>query len=462
MRMSEFDVIVLGAGLAGYCASLSAAENGGTVLLVEKCPEGGGSTVLSGGFMAFAQTPLQCRLKIDDSPQLLLEDLRTVGGPHVLDELLRTYVAEQGDLYAWLTAKGLRFERVELSAGQSAPRSHAIDPGGTIATLHNKAIETGRVEMRTGTTAVSLIRTGNDGPVIGVTVEESGRVEDVMARRGVVIATGGFSRSEEFLRNFAPHQANALRVGGVGNVGDGMRMAWRLGAALRDMGEIKGTYGAHVTECNNGQEILLIFYRGAIIVNRAGKRFVDESLSYKLLGDACLCQEGAVSWQVFDRKIFEGARAAARLFDAEPALNRGLLVEADTLDALARKSGIDPAGLVDTVAAYNADCSSGKDRSFGRDGLCHHVGALVAIDCPPFYAYPSTTAVLATYCGLAVDACARVIDVYDEPIRGLYAAGEVTGGFHGRAYMTGSSLGKSALFGRIAGRQAALESRAAA
>ena len=128
--MSEFDVIVLGAGLAGYCASLSAAENGGTVLLVEKCPEGGGSTVLSGGFMAFAQTPLQCRLKIDDSPQLLLEDLRTVGGPHVLDELLRTYVAEQGDLYAWLTAKGLRFERVELSAGQSAPRSHAIDPGG--------------------------------------------------------------------------------------------------------------------------------------------------------------------------------------------------------------------------------------------------------------------------------------------------------------------------------------------
>ena len=126
------------------------------------------------------------------------------------------------------------------------------------------------------------------------------------------------------------------------------------------------------------------------------------------------------------------------------------------------EGGIDPAGLVDTVAAYNADCSSGKDRSFGRDGLCHHVGALVAIDCPPFYAYPSTTAVLATYCGLAVDACARVIDVYDEPIRGLYAAGEVTGGFHGRAYMTGSSLGKSALFGRIAGRQAALESRAAA
>jgi fumarate reductase flavoprotein subunit len=460
--MSEFDVIVLGAGLAGYCASLSAVENGASVLLVEKCPEGGGSTVLSGGFMAFAQTPLQRRLKIEDSPQLLLQDLRSVGGAYVVDELLRTYAAEQANLYAWLTAKGLHFETVELSAGQSAPRSHAIDPGGMITTLHAQAMESGRVEIRTGTTAICLIRSGNDGPVTGVTLEESGRMQDIRARRGVVIATGGFSRSEEFLRNFAPQQAKAIRVGGVGNVGDGMRMAWRLGAALRDMGEVKGTYGAHVHECNNGQEILLIFYRGAIIVNRAGKRFVDESVSYKLIGDACLCQEGAVSWQVFDRKIFQEARSTARLFDPEPALNRGLLIEADTLETIAQKCGIEPKGLTDTVAAYNADCAIGKDRSFGRDGLCHHVGALVTLDSPPFYAYPSTTAVLATYCGVAIDSSARVIDVYDEPILGLYAAGEVTGGFHGHAYMTGSSLGKSALFGRIAGRQAALDSSVSA
>jgi fumarate reductase flavoprotein subunit len=260
----------------------------------------------------------------------------------------------------------------------------------------------------------------------------------------------------EFLRNFAPQQAKAIRVGGIGNVGDGMRMAWRLGAALRDMGEVKGTYGAHVSACNNGQEILLIFYRGAIIVNRAGKRFVDESVSYKLIGDACLAQEGAVSWQVFDRKIFAAAKATARLFNPEPALNRGLLIDADSLETLAQKCGIDPASLPDTVSAYNADCSIGQDRIFGRDGLCNHVGALVPIDCPPYFAYPSTTAVLATYCGLAIDASARVIDVYDEPILGLYAAGEVIGGFHGHAYMTGSSLGKSALFGRIAGTRAAL------
>jgi fumarate reductase flavoprotein subunit len=101
----------------------------------------------------------------------------------------------------------------------------------------------------------------------------------------------------------------------------------------------------------------------------------------------------------------------------------------------------------------------GLDNAFGRDGLCHHTGRLAAIDKPMFFAYPSTTAVLATYCGLTIDAKTNVLDVYEEPIEGLYAAGEVIGGFHGHAFMTGSSLGKSALFGRIAGREAALRNR---
>jgi fumarate reductase flavoprotein subunit len=225
------------------------------------------------------------------------------------------------------------------------------------------------------------------------------------------------------------------------------------------MGEVKGTFGAHAFDCNNGQEILLIFYRGAVIVNKKGERFIDESVSYKLIGDAALRQDEPVSWQVFDKAIFDGSVGAARLFDAQAALNRGLLVKADSLEDLARQCGIDPQGLRATIAAYNRDCRSGRDTAFGRDGLCHHVGALVPLDTPPFYAYPSTVAVLATYCGLRIDAGARVVDVYEEPIEGLYAAGEVIGGFHGKAYMTGTSLGKSALFGRLAGREAARAGR---
>lgn len=453
--MSEFDVIVLGAGLAGFSAALAAAEAGATVLLAEKCPDVGGSTILSNGMMAFADTPLQQKLGIKDSTNLLLQDLRAVGGPYTQDDLLRTYVSEQARLYEWLISIGIKFANVELSSGQSVGRSHCTDPGELISKLHSIAKSHAAITIYTNTTAARLIRSGDDGPVVGVTADQNGKMLDIAARRGIVLATGGFSLSEELLRNFAPHQAKAMRVGGRGNVGDGLRMAWRLGAGLRDMGEIKGTYGAHASANNSGQEMLLMFYRGAIIVNRNGQRFIDESVSYKLLGDGCLAQEGAVSWEVFDQRIFDDAPPDVRLFDPRPALNRGLLVKASSLDELARKCGIDPVGLAQTVATYNADCLTGRDSVFGRDGLCNHIGELVPIEKPMFFAYPATTAVLATYCGLSVDTKTNVIDVYEEPIEALYAAGEVMGGFHGRAFMTGTSLGKSALFGRIAGREAA-------
>jgi fumarate reductase flavoprotein subunit len=96
----------------------------------------------------------------------------------------------------------------------------------------------------------------------------------------------------------------------------------------------------------------------------------------------------------------------------------------------------------------------GHDPEFEREALVHHHGKLRRIEQAPFYAYPSTAAVFGTYCGLRVDAGMRVIDVFDAPIRGLYAAGEVLGGFHGGAYMTGSALGKAVVFGRIAARTA--------
>jgi fumarate reductase flavoprotein subunit len=130
-------------------------------------------------------------------------------------------------------------------------------------------------------------------------------------------------------------------------------------------------------------------------------------------------------------------------------------VSAETPEELARRCGIDGAALAETLRRYNEGVDAGRDPEFGRDGLSNHTGALVRLDRPPFYAYPSTSVVLATYCGLTVTPEAEVLDVFAERIDRLYAAGEITGGFHGAAYMTGTSLGKAALFGRIAGRNAA-------
>ena len=107
------------------------------------------------------------------------------------------------------------------------------------------------------------------------------------------------------------------------------------------------------------------------------------------------------------------------------------------------------------MARYNADAAAGRDSQFGRTGLAAGYGKLHPIAEAPFYGFPSTSAVLATYAGLSVDPRMRVLDVFGAPIEGLFAAGEVIGGLHGAAYMTGSSLGKSAIFGRLAGRGAA-------
>jgi fumarate reductase flavoprotein subunit len=450
----ETDVIVLGGGIAGHCAAVEAAGAGARVLLLEKEAQIGGSTVLSGGAMAFAGTDEQAAQGIADSDACLLADLLEVGERRNDERLVRTYVEHQRDTYRWLKAQGVRFTSVQLGGGQSVPRSNRIDPSQAVAALGAAARGSGRVGVRTGTAARRLVRS-TEGRVTGVLVEQGGGVRAVRALGGVVLATGGFSRSEEMLRLFAPAQEKALRIGGPGNVGDGIRMACALGAGLRDMGFVRGTFGTHPDAGAQQHTLMHAIYKGAIAVNRAGRRFVDESISYKLIGDACLQQPDAMAWQVFDQAIMDESVSGVVTSDFRGGIESGRLLSAPTLEALAARFGIDAAGLTATVARYNADAVSGRDSLFGRDGLANHYGKLRAIERPPFYGYPSTSAVLATYAGVAVDEASLVLDVFGEPIDRLFAAGEVVGGFHGAAYMTGSSLGKGAIFGRIAGRNAA-------
>jgi fumarate reductase flavoprotein subunit len=449
------DVVIVGGGLAGHCAALAAAEAGASALILEKQAQVGGSTVLSGGYFAFAGTDMQAAQGIADSGELLYNDLRAVGEERNDPALVRAYAERQLDTYAWLRGHGVAFGALEHAAGQSVPRSHHARPPRVIETLARRASATGRVRTLTGARALRLSRRAEGDRVAAVRVQHDAAEREVLASHGVVIAAGGFARSEELMETFAPRQARALRMGGAANTGDGLRMAWALGAGLRDMGYVKGTFGAHPQAGGDVNLVLLAVYRGAVAVNRHARRFVDESQSYKLLGDACLAQPDGIAFQIFDRTVMAKSTPGAPIFDFAPPLERGLLLQADDLSALAARLGLDPAVLQTTLAAYNRDVDAGCDSAFGRDGLAHHAGALTRIETPPFYGYPSTSTVLATYCGLSVDPATRVLDVFGAPIPGLYAAGEVVGGFHGVAYMTGSSLGKAAVFGRVAGEQAA-------
>jgi fumarate reductase flavoprotein subunit len=145
------------------------------------------------------------------------------------------------------------------------------------------------------------------------------------------------------------------------------------------------------------------------------------------------------------------------LYDLELLRRRRLLYKVDTLEELADCIDVPLDVLKETISRYNDGVRNGEEPDFGRKTLTHHFGKPTPIEKAPFYAFETTVAMLATYAGLAVNSAAQVINPYGEEIPGLYAAGEITGGFHGAGYMTGSSLGKAAVFGRIAVQKALAE-----
>lgn len=447
----EADIIVIGGGMAGTVAALAAAEHGLSVILLEKMPDLGGSSALSGGVFALAGTDLQAKAGIEDSLELLRSDLLEVGENENKVEIVDAYVANQLDTFEWLRDHGIEFsDNVWASAGQSVPRSHTVEPAGTVRKLAALGRETGRVEILRNVSAQRLVRDPVSGRVTGVTALQNDQEVTFVAKRGVLLACGGFSQNPGLIHRFVPLMDRAVAAGGEGNTGDGLKMAWQLGADVADMPYIKGTFGKHPVDRTNIHTCLAV-YKGAIAVDDDGKRFMNESMSYKKLGDECLMLETASCYQIFDQGIFELGDNSTPVFDFERRLESGLLMQADSLEDIAEMLEIPSDTLVATVDAYNQSVDNGDD-PLGRQNIVHHHGALRRIEQAPFYVYPSTTCVFGTYCGLAVTADTQVIDVFGDPIEGLYAAGETMGGFHGGAYMTGSALGKAAVFARIAAR----------
>lgn len=454
----ETDVLIVGGGLAGLTAAMEAAHNGAQVVLLEKLARTGGSSELSGGLFAFAGTDMQKAAGIEDNEQRLYDDIRKAGQFQNDEALVRTYVANQLAAYEWLKQLGTQFNSVEVGAGQSAPRAHAVHSQAFMDFMAERARATPGVRIEYHAAAKRLL-TNADGRVTGVAADINGQAVNLRARRGVVLAAGGFARNADMVKLFVPLQEKAIPYCGAGSTGDGVRMAWALGAGLADMAHIKGTFGFHPTTGKTaGRDWSKhAVYRGAIAVNKFARRYVDESQSYKLLGDAVLLQPDAIAYQIFDHSVFETATGddGPPLFRFREALALGRLLSEPTLDALARRIGLDPAALTATVERNNGFVRNGRDEDFGRAGLSTTYGKLVELKRAPWYAYPSTSGLIATYCGVTIDTEARVRNVYGEVIPGLYAAGEMTGGFHGVAYMTGSSLGKCVIFGRIAGRNVA-------
>jgi flavocytochrome c len=449
------DVLVLGAGMAGHCAAITAAEAGAEVLLLEKTAQAGGSSAIAGGGFVFAGTDLQREAGISDSLEALRQDLLESGQKKNSPALVDLFVQTQLETYEFLREHGVKFRFSSAHPG-TVQRIHLTGTGRAITSLHMAALANPRITFFSKSSAYRLHRSPKTERVDKAIVLFGDREVEIGVTCGVVLSTGGFSRSRELLQTFAPELAGGLKHGGVGNTGDGLIMATDLGAGLADIGFVTGSFGGAIRNYPNavqrGDEIpplLFSFLVGGILVNKIGVRFVNEGQSYKKLSTVGMEQPEGIGFQIFDQKLMDRSGDDTSVNNFKEGLIGGYIQSANTIAELAAKMTIDPTVLEATIERYNKDVNDGADTQFGR------TETLVAVDTPPFYIAASANAITSTYGGITTNADMAVIDWFGQPIEGLFAAGEVVGGFHGGGYYSASSLSSSAAFGRRAGRSAA-------
>ena len=445
------EVLVLGAGIAGHCAALAAAEAGAEVLLLEKSAHAGGSSAMAGGGFAFSGTDLTVAAGQDDSIDAFRRDLFASGQNRNNPVMIERFLKNQLEAYEFLKSHGVKFQIYD-----AVPRIHTTGTGRAVTNLHLAARAHPRIRFFSKSAGMRLDRSRPDGPVDLATIAYGDQERTITATRGIVLATGGFSRSREMLRIFAPELLDAVKHGGVANTGDGLMMATMVGAGLADLGYVTGSFGGAIRNYPQGVQgadevppLLFAFQSGGIIVNRNARRFINEDQSYKTLSPAGMQQPGGIGFQIFDEKLIRLSMAESSVNNYAEALHGDYLRTANSIADLAELMGLDPEAVQATIDRYNRDVAAGADSEFGR------TKDLMAIDTPPYYIAATANALTSTYGGITTDGDMAVIDWLGQSIAGLFAAGEVVGGFHGAGYYSASSLSSSATFGMCAGRAAA-------
>ena len=318
------------------------------------------------------------------------------------------------------------------------------------------------------------------GAVVGALIERDGKLITVRANKGVLLATGGFSRNAELRQAHQPAPVGSdWTASAPGAMGDGIALGQSVGAALDFMGS--AWWSPTVVLPDGDQRLALIAgksYPGSIMVNRAGRRFTNEAQPYEdVVKDQYASEargEGAVPcYLVFDarfRRSYPAGHIKPGKLEADSKLpqsyfNSGLLTREETLAGLAQKIGVDADGLAETVKRFNDNARRGEDPDFGRGGTEHDRyyadhkvepnPCLGPLETPPFYALRVDAGDLDTKGGLKCDEYARVLDGRDEPIAGLYAAGNTSAAVMGDTYPgAGATIASAMTFGYVAARHA--------
>lgn len=461
----ESEVVVVGLGAAGSAAAIEAKRAGADVLVVEASENGGGSTVMCGGFIYLGGgTPLQEQFGVQDDKEEMFKYLAAAAGPYANPDGIRVYCDKSLETYDFCINAGIKFgETLNPGHGKSrtpgvgltysgnelqvpfrdiavpAPRGHSTgeDGGAAIFEPLKATVENENIEVLYSTKATDLVCDEN-GRVVGIIVEHDGLSERIRAKKAVVLAGGGFTANEDMVKdNTVYTNPYGRAIANPYEDGSCIKMGQKVGGDL---------FGMPMTQYSRA-----IYYIGsgdtdtckAILVDKRGRRLISETSYGSFIGRAIM-ENGPDCYLVYD----------SSLKDIYDAMNCSPEYEGGTVEELAEAIGIDSACLQNTVDFYNSLCEAGEDRQFGKEPEF-----LTPLVTPPFYASycGSSTCPFMTQGGLKIDTGSHVINVNGEVIPGLYAAGRCSDIIYGFYMGSGTSVADALTFGRIAGQNAAQE-----
>ena len=454
-KTSNYDVVVIGAGGAGFSAAITARNAGANVVLLEKMPAVGGNSLISGAEMNAAKNWVQPKLGInDDSPELHAEDTFKGGDGKGDMKVINVMTHQALDAAKWCRDYlGVRFEDDNLFFFGGHSRKRALIPVGHtgtefIAKFQAKADELG-IPVITNMKAEELIK-NKDGRVVGVKATMDGSEYTFNAKGGVVLATGGFGANPEMVKKYNPKIDERFKTTDApGTTGEALYMAERAGAQLVNMGYIQ-TYP--ICDPISGAIELIADARfdGAIMLNQEGKRFVEELQRRDVLSEAILNQTGRYCWVLWNDKIGSISNTVkAHANEYEAFTKQGVMTTCDDLKCIADFTKIPFDQLQKTVKRVSDMAGKGNDKDF------NHRSGLVDMQQGKYYVIKAVPSTHHTMGGVRINEKAEALTAEGKVIPGLWAAGEVTGVTHGTNRLGGNAYTDIIVFGRIAGEAAA-------
>jgi urocanate reductase len=444
----EFDVVIVGAGGAGLAASISAAKEGARVVVLEKMAAVGGNTLVSMGGVNIPGNAAQRLKKLNDSHEVYFNDALTGGDGENNQELLKILSENALPTYKWLKEEvGVEFKEGELIhfGGHSVPRAavfkgkYAVE---LITKLKKKALSLG-VDIRTGVKAEKFIV--QDSRVEGIEASIGGNSVKFMGTRGVIMTTGGFSGNVDMRKKYDSELDERYKTTNQSGItGDGHVMCEEIEAGFVHMNYIQ-TFPISNPKTGALSHVGGSRFDGAILINKGGKRFVEELERRDIVSKGILSQEGGVAYLLWGQEIEKIAgRTQSNKTEVEALKRLGLFHEG-SLEECAEFMGINKAGMKESLERYNGFVDSGKDEEFSRRG------DLLEIKEGPFYIQTVAPAVHHTMGGVTIDSENHVMKKDGSIISGLFAAGEIVGGIHGTNRLGGNAITDILVFGKRAG-----------